>query len=413
MVWTSPPPPAADGDNELKRMKMLRRTRRCQDWGACRVCDGSAVYARYNRFKAGLTSLFRRLGAGKVTTEAIGLTLLSVDKCDVGADEASCSHIFWIGFANGSPIFQSWIAMDFGPGPCLPAVPFYATPKHDVYVESLLKSTDDYASDIGSLDQTKNHEWIKTMATAPTPYAKWRVCPLQYEPCVLSDPLAPLGKLKVTTLCTNAAIDLACDDPRLPAAGRGRGPGRGRGGGRARHAGGGGDGAGRGMAAGRGRPAGRGARTRGRGRGGCADAPADEGTGDEGACDAADEGPCAGDAGFDAHLGDGEFDADASGDDEASDTSDDTNAGDPVDIDGAMLEVSEKHLKGELEALDVAIAAAALPPCASEDVSDMLDEGLALETVAWVDRDDPESPVYCGPTDGDIGTATCTLHAIL
>ena len=208
------PKPAGAPDHDATRKAMiadLHTKRRCQQVGACRKTIGHTAYRRFVRYRDTVTQLLRSWNTkGHIRTTELALKLISIDGfLPASVATPIVSHIFWVGFASASPIFQTWLDMDFGPTPCRPALPFTVLPKALSPITSDLPSSTDYPNDgVGRLAQHKSLAMLNRLARCTR--FRYTVRRLDYDPCVLSDPSAPFGALNVV------GSDLPVDLPFMP-----------------------------------------------------------------------------------------------------------------------------------------------------------------------------------------------------
>jgi len=264
--------------------------RRCQDLGACKDELGPDLWRRFNRMTQSTSRFLRAVGAGHLTTPAICTTLIRLDALGPApAMPLLKSSIYWIGFANGSPVFQSWLAMPpegAAAGYAHLTFPFSVKPATVQFVESYLESVREFPSATGRLCQRKSVSVLREAAVDST-VAHWCLTQLQYKARMLTDPEAPPGLLDVlgrdaTVQPTLIDVPLrrqaaAKPKPRAKPHAKAAAAPKAAGGGAA--------------AAGRGRRGGRG-RGRGRGRGACPGDDSDDG----GEAGDADDPVCAGGA---------------------------------------------------------------------------------------------------------------------
>ena len=94
------------------------------------------------------------------------------------------SSIYWIGFANGSPVFQSWLAMPpegAAAGYARLTFPFSVKPATVQFVESYLESVREFPSATGRLCQRKSVSVLREAAVDST-VAHWCLTQLQSQP---------------------------------------------------------------------------------------------------------------------------------------------------------------------------------------------------------------------------------------
>lgn len=240
------------------------RRRRCQDVGACPLILGRERYRLFQTITSNTHAFLRACGSGHVTAEAISLVLLAFEGRSSLASDPLCSYVYWVAWANATPIFQVYLEMQHGGGlhAALPDWPSTVMPITQPHVEVLLEASDDFASMIGRLLMTRSSKAINIMA-GDTVASHWRLQRLAYEPLCLTQPHQPLGKLMVTgSMPGTSHVDVSVPVPKPQAAptpgppkpkskpvakpkpaakpaaagpsggrGRGRGAGRGRGGG--------------------------------------------------------------------------------------------------------------------------------------------------------------------------------------
>jgi len=231
---------------------------RCQDIGICKAEVSTSIYRRFKHMQTSINAFLREAGRGHMTTDAIGLLLLLFEGVNVNVDgdaEEIVDHrVFWVGFANGSPLFQTWTSMEsIGLDPSGPfAMPCELQPTtqpHIVPASIVLE----LQSSNGRLTTNRSMRLIRRMACRDD-ISIWRLSRLAYDPVVLEDTCASLGRLRATSRMAHPAplrVDIGRPRVKPPAApkpkpapppppmpapptglGRGRGRGRGRGCGR-------------------------------------------------------------------------------------------------------------------------------------------------------------------------------------
>ena len=186
----------------------INTTKRCQDVGICRACAGNAAYVRFNKTHRNTKRFVRHPNAtpsapnGHLTTPHVATMLMAFDGLTL-AGEIVSTDIYWVGFANGSLAFQTWVRMKFIDDtiPTRPAPPYCIEPLTSEHVQSLLPVRTQFPGTVGRLVHRKSLRIINEMSTCTTT-AHYRTTHLTYTPSILitdpdADPDPPLGRLRV------------------------------------------------------------------------------------------------------------------------------------------------------------------------------------------------------------------------
>ena len=184
---------------------MVECTKRCcQDVGACKrqwQTHHRQDFRRFQAFKQKLNEFLRGFSPQRsLVLRSLLLELLLFEGLTDGIVRQS--RVAWIAFANGSPIFQVFVACDFVP-PALttPGFPFYVEPCCMPRVASSLKQVSSFPSEHGVLDTHKSTAWAEKCLLSPlVPLGRdsvWRVARLNYRPAILDNRDVPLGQLLV------------------------------------------------------------------------------------------------------------------------------------------------------------------------------------------------------------------------
>ncbi len=174
---------------------------RCQDIGACwrDYVDAGVPFGRFVRLCSQTWSFLRTCtGRKPLTTVNLCGRLIQYKGFTSGAEAPSTFCYFWLGFSNGSPIFQMWLAMRVQDGVDPGVLPLTLLPRCDEYVASSLQARSGFPSDCGKLMFRKSQLWLDDMARKNPMVVRWQMVELDYEPACLTDPSLPFGMLRVS-----------------------------------------------------------------------------------------------------------------------------------------------------------------------------------------------------------------------